>query len=352
MKGGWVCVVLAVLMLGCAREETPCTVDEAQVFAALADRRITALSVSNTVMVAARIREICSGKMLSPKMFPYWANGTAMKIVPSLVAAERLDLMIASNGVDRTDASDAKVLERYNRILKKNCRTVSELATLFAPSTDAFLAQFGRESRQEAFFSRDVRFSVAERDVRQYYQQYSNAVANAENFNAAAMARATNACARLKAGEAWEAVAKEVTDDGRDENDQASVGYFEYWQDIQLKNAEVPEVAAAVARLKPGEWTDPIETAEGLVIARLNGTDPESGAYRCARILVQLAVTPQLIPSQELTGYLLKRKRQQFMYSIREDLVKDYPAVFPLGTNFTYKIWFESQKLRKGFNPL
>jgi len=291
-------------------------------------------------------------KALSPKQFPYWANSTAMKMVPALVAAERLDLMICSNGVTRTAASDTAVLSRYNGILRKSCGTVDELAAEFGEYATAFEIQFGRESRQEAFFSADSRFKVTDKDVTNYYNSYSNSLATAEKYNSNAFLRATNVCARLKAGEEWIKVAKEETDEGKDAADKAAATYYEFWEDLYVKNSQEPEVVEAVTQLKPGEWTAPIETGEGIVIAKFLGRDAESGAYKCARILIQLAILPQEVSPKNLPNYLTAKKRKRYEYSIREDLVADYPAQFPLGTNFTYKIWSEPKQLKKGFNVL
>lgn len=352
MKYLWTIPCLMFFVFGCDRQSPVAQCDTSQVFVSVGDRLITAQSVSNSVMILARIREMRTRKQLDPRQFPYWANATAMKMIPALLTAERMDMMIVSNGVSQTERADAAVLGRYNRILNKSYRSFRELAESFGALSEPFRRQISRESRLEAFFSADRRFDVTARDVTKYYQSYSNGVESAKNYNAAAIAKATNACERLKKGEAWSVVAKETTDDGRDECDSGSARFYEHWEDLQLKNSPYPEVAAAVARLKPGEWTDPIESAEGVVIARLNEMDPASGAYKCARILIQLAIAPEEIPTESLTSHLLAKKRQQYQFSIREDLLEAYPATFPLGTNFTYKIWAEPKQLKKGFNRL
>ena len=114
---------------------------------------------------------------------------------------------------------------------------------------------------------------------------------------------------------------------------------------------EMHALAEAVARLDPGQFTKPIETDEGIVIVKFI-EKTEDDLYRCARILFELAIEPVPVPEKDLEAHVAARKRASWQRSMQDEVAESYPAKFPLGTNFVYKIWKEPRPLRRGFNPM
>ena len=341
---------LALSLCGCSvdQDASEPKTDESTVLVALTNRNITVNVVSNRIQILDKIKT-AQGRKIKGKRFPYWANITAMKIVPALVAAARFDLKFDSEHFRETESSDALVLAKYNRLLKKDYPDADSLIASFGPLAPEFKRQFTHESRMEAYYATIPALTVTQKDIERYYSTYSNRLAMATQANSNVLARANETYAKLKGGANWDELAPQMTDEGKSEDDAASTNNWREWEDIAPKDFYLPAVAEAVGTMKPGEISAPIETSEGIVIVKFLGKT-EDNRYRCARILFYLAILPEEIPQKSLQAYLKQKKRYQRQFSVLAELREMYPAQYPLGTNFTYKIWKEPRPLRKGFN--
>lgn len=342
---------LALSLCGCSDNQhfqKSEAADDSTVFVALTNRSITVNVVSNRILILDKIKA-AQGRKIKDKRFPYWANITAMKIIPALVAAARFDLKFDDEHFQRTDASDALVLAKYNRMLKNDYPDADSLIASFGSLAPEFKRQFVHESRMEAFYATKPALAVTQKDIDGYYNNFSNRLAMATQANSNVLARASEAYAKLKAGANWDELAPQMTDEGKSEDDAASANNWREWEDISPKDFYLPSVAEAVITMKPGEISMPIETSDGIVIVKFI-KKTEDNRYRCARILFYQAIVPEEIPQKNLQAYLKQKKRYQCQFSVLAELRELYPAQYPLGTNFTYKIWKEPRPLRKGFN--
>lgn len=340
------CAIFA--LCGCGRESVGKS-GASTVFASVAGRDITVDSVSNRVMILAKVRE-SQGKKLLPGQFPYWANACAMTMIPALVTSTRFDMMLKERRIDATPESDAAVLAKYNRLFKSDFKSAGEVAHSLGALGDTFLEQFAHESRMEAYYASATGLNVTERDVHRYYVDFTNRVNMAKAKNASSWLKANETYERLVAHGDWDEIAQASTEEGKS-GDESAKNYWSEWDSLALKDIQPQALAEAVARLEPGQFTKPIETDEGIVIVKFI-EKTEEDLYRCARILFELAIEPEQIPESKLGEYLAQKKRARRQYSLLDDLKEDYPATFPLGTNFVYKIWHEPKRLRKGFNML
>ena len=345
----------AIILVGCLvaggcgeNHEVPAK-DDSTVFVSVLGKDITVNTVSNRVMMLAKISE-AQGKKISRKMFPYWANATAMKMVPALVAAIRLDRLLEGRQIFPTPTSDAATLDKYNRLFKTDFKTKAEMAKSLGPLGSTFMEQFGYESRMEQWYKTSPLFKVRERDKINYYNMLTNRINAAKERNKVSEKKAKETYARLLAGGNWDEIAREATEEGK-EGDEAAKEYWSEWDSLALKDFKPQALAEAVARLSPGQFTPPIVTEEGILIVRFI-EKTEDDLYKCARILFELAIEPIIVPENKLDELLVSKKHASWQWSVRDEIKEAYPAKFPLGTNFVYKIWKEPKPLRKGFNPM
>lgn len=112
--------------------------------------------------------------------------------------------------------------------------------------------------------------------------------------NAIVYARATNVWNRLKAGEAFVKLVQEATEVEDERNENGEWGTF----DLSAFDQE-PALKAALAALKPGEFTPPVEGDNALMIARLNERD-EVGGLDISRIVFRLPLFYTAAPREEI----------------------------------------------------
>ena len=346
--------VAAIILVGCMAvggcgKSQEASKGDSTVFVSVVGHDITVGTISNRVMLLAKAKE-AQGKKISEKVFPYWANRTAMKMVPAMVAAIRFDRLLAGRKISSTPDSDASMLKKYNLLFKTDFKTKEEMAGFLGPLGDTFLEQFAYESRMAAWYAVSPLFKIGENDKSRYYASFTNRLNAAKERNKASARKANETYERLSSGGDWGEIARETTEEGK-EGDDAAKEYWSEWDSLALKDFRPQTLAEAVARLSPGQFTKPIETDEGIVIVKFI-EKTEDDLYKCARILFELAIEPTIIPENKLENFLLAKKHASWQQSMQDEVAEAYPAKFPLGTNFVYKIWKEPRPLRKGFNPL
>lgn len=97
--------------------------------------------------------------------------------------------------------------------------------------------------------------------------------------------------ARIKAGESFDTLAKDYSEDPGSAAQYGSLGGF------QKKTTWVPSFGDAVAKLQPSQISEPIQTSFGWHIIRLNGVKAEGAdtLYDASHILLRVTPSPEAI---------------------------------------------------------
>lgn len=310
-------------------------------FAIVNGRPITAQFVKDSVLISAKIRELAKRK--PTPAFGKWSNREAMRIASGLTYAVAIEIDLESRGIAATAESDAETLARYNLMMRRSAKSVDELAPLFGELEPVFRRQFARDSRIDALYRQTPELEVKEKDISRYFVNLSNRVERCRKINEGAWKKINRAWDELQKGGKWENVATNYSEDAILEKTYAD--NWKDWMSIDVAKLEPPELAAAVRGLTVGGYTKPMETEEGLVIARVN--EREGDFCGLSRILVRSAEEVE-IPDRETAikqiGAELKRDfQQEYISELKERMKFEYP----LGTKFYYRIWPEEEAKRK-----
>jgi len=97
--------------------------------------------------------------------------------------------------------------------------------------------------------------------------------------------------ARVRAGESFDTLAKDYSEDPGSATHYGALGGF------QKRDGWVPAFANAVASLQPGQVSEPIQTSFGWHLIRLNATKVEGSdtLYDAAHILLRVTASPEAI---------------------------------------------------------
>ena len=290
--------------------------------------------VRDTVLIIARIREIRKRK-INPKNFNAWANSIAPKVAKGLISAILIDAELDRRGVLATPQSDAKMLERYRRSTKMKGATFDAIAKKFGSLEPLFRRQFARESRFVAFMDGQGLETVTDEQLVAFYKNATNRLERCRKINEVAQAKAEATWKRLDAGEPWDIVATNATEDALLEPTYAD--NWESWMVLQLSKVDPPELAIALKGMKAGAFTRPILTDEGIVIAKVNETDETT--YDLARILIRSAIDYKIPNRDEAIKSIRRDRKEEFQMDLVNELMSRAKIEYPLGTNFVYKIW-------------
>ena len=304
------------------------------VFVTVNGRSITADSVRDIVLLQARMMQLARNPIQADQ-FTNWANNVAMQLVPGLVSSELLNDAILRSGESPDEEDVAKTLTNYCYSCGFSITNRETLAEYFGPLKAVFNEQFERSARFAAYARRHFSQEVTEAEISEHFSNLSNQVQVAEMIDKSARKKAEAAWGRLKAGEAWEKVAKDCSEDKfyLAENEKFSCE----WADVGLDGFSYPELAAALPTLKKGDYSRPLETEEGLLIVKV--IDVIGNTKRLARIMFRMA-QPVVIPSaEEVRAKLTAERYQLAQLAFLERLRKEAKIDYPMGTNFTYLIW-------------
>lgn len=310
-------------------------------FAIVNGRPITAQFVKDTVLISAKIRELATRKPTPP--FGKWSNREAMRIAPGLTYAVAIEIDLESRGIGATAESDAATLARYNRMMRRSAKSVDELAPLFGELAPAFRHQFARESRMDALYRQTPELEVKEKDISRCFANLSNRVERCKKINEDAWKKINCAWEELQKGGKWENVATNYSEDAILEKTYAD--NWKDWMSIDLAKLEPPELAAAVRGLAAGGYTKPMETEEGLVIARVNERDGDFCGL--SRILVRSAEDVEIPDRETVVKQIANEFKRDFQQEYIAELKEKMRFEYPLGTKFYYRIWPEEDTRRK-----
>lgn len=331
-------MVFLCTAIGCAPSDPLAKVE----FIRAGDICVTAADTRDAVLLLAEIRRL-SGHPVKETDFPKWANRTAMRIVPSLLSSAQLEREFQRIGLATTPEAEAIVLKRFQTQTRHPTNTLDQLAAAFRGSGKSFRRQFANESKMESYFLSNKDCQVTDEEVEVAEAQMRTAAKKTEQDNAAAKKRGEEAWKSLKAGEDWSVVARKYSEDkllyGKDCN------YDREWETFAPKNFYLKEVAEAVVGKKPGEFTRPVDTDEGLVIVKV--VSVENDQYTCVRILIRLRYNVEIRSRKALKEELVWQKRKDAQLNLLRALREKVSIEYPLGTNFCYKIWEEPASSQK-----
>jgi len=326
---------LVLIIIGC--DNKPKTPDELEkvAFAVVDGRPLTAARVKNAVLVTAEIRKL-KRQPVKQAQFPRWANNAAMIIMRGMVSSMLVEDEAKRLGIKATDESDARILARYNSMLKGDAKSVKELAKRFGEVEPAFREQFAMESLLDEFFNSTVP-PVKPEEVTKFMRTASNRVAHVSRVNSMALEKGLKAWDELKKGESWESVAAKYHE--KDLTEEESADSTRDWYSFRLRECVYPEVAKAVQGMQAGEYTKPLETAGGLMIVKVNEIDGE--VYTCVRIFIKMMKDLKMPDEKAAEHMVAKKNFDRRQIELIKELREKHKVEYPLGTNFVYKIWEE-----------
>lgn len=316
-----------VLLTGCAREDQSS-------FAVIDGKPLAQSEVKQIVLVQARMFELRGGK-IRKNQFADWCNTTAAKIIPGLVSARLIDTAARSAGIKPTQEDVDAVLAGYNSACGKQKLSVDELAALFGDEREMFLELFARSVRKKAFERINLAVDVSDGEVAAELEQRTNALQIAIQIDGTAKTNGAAAWKRLCSGEDWNKVAAECSEDRL--VDPANEDFALEWATVDGTGMGYPELAKVLPSLKEGDFSKPIEIEEGLVIVR--ATEVENGRWTLARMLFRMAEPVEVPSPEEVRSEIAREKAVNAQIELLKQLMAKATITYPLGTNFTVKIW-------------
>lgn len=313
---------------------------------------ITAEYVRDIALMVAKITEL-SGKKVSADIIPAWGNSFAMKITPNLISSKLISNEANRLGIKPTAESDAETLAKFNRQTRSMAKSKEELAEKFGSLKQVFLSNFEAESQRTAYFDSLPELRVTDRDVEEFYLDLTNRLEKIAKLDANARKKCRKVEERLAAGTDWETVADRFSEDAT--VDKANKIYSKEWGYFKIKDMQPLDLAIAVAMLETNKWTKAVETDEGLVIAKLLNRDGD--LVSLARILIRLPIRLEVPSREEAVRKIMQTKQNDFQLELLPRLRAQSKIEYPLGTNFTYRIWNipekgKRQKQQKPRSPL
>ena len=327
-------ICLAALLLGGCREGR----DETA-FAVVDGKPLTAAFVKDSVLIKAKIFEL-SGNPIPEADFIGWANRTGLGMIGSLINSELLENEIQRAGVVPTDDDRKRTLANYNSQAGQKAESLDELAVKFGELERPFRCQFERSVRLAAYGRIYWKTEISDGFLQQYFVAISNDFKRAQRIDADAAAKAKKAYARLRAGEDWLTVATECSEDKA--LNPANAKNVKEWMWVGEDAFGIKELAAQLPKMGKGDFTEPIETREGLAIIRLE--DRNLRLNKLARMLFRMA-RPIAIPAdrEKARSALAERMLVQKRAETLSRLQKAATITYPLGQELTYKIWKDGQ---------
>ena len=320
-------------------------------FCVIDGEAITAEYVRDISLMVVKIAEL-GGKKVPARAIPAWGNSFAMKITPNLISAKLLSNEANRLGIKPTDESDAETLAKFNKQTRSRAQSKEELADKFGSLKDVFLRNFEAESQRSAYFGSIPELSVTDSDVDAFYLDLTNRLEKLAKLDAIAREKGRKVEESLAGGEDWDTVAGKYSEDATIRKEYKS--FSKEWGTFKIKEIEPLDLAIAVAMLETNKWTRPIETGEGLVVAKLLNREGDSASL--ARILIRLPIHLDVPSREEAIRKIKQKKSDDYQLELMPKLKAQAKMEYPLGTNFIYRIWNipekgNRQKPRKSREP-
>ena len=323
---------IAAVLAGCGRGDSNGRADPA-VYVVVNGKPVTVEYVSNSVMVAARSMELVHRPV--KKNFAKWANRMATARSRTFVTSEMIDQELVRRGVEPTAESDKSELAKYNGAMRAKYASVDELADAYGVLKPAFMELFRKGSRLAAYMDAKEELKISDEDVAAHIEKTRSIIVRSEEVNRRAKENGEKAYERLAAGEDWESVAKDCSED-----DEVRGKFpWQEWETFRLDGFFLPEVSLALAGKKKGFVTRPLDTDQGLVIVKV--VDEEKGLFTCVRILFRMTDVPKLPTGDEARKELRERRERRIQQELYDESREKSQVEFPNGTNNVLTVWRE-----------
>lgn len=343
--------LLCCVLCGCGRQSSPAEAPSKPVVTNLEDvvffkvngDAVTAAEVKSRVLLQAKIAEL-RRQPIKEGQFAEWANGMAMRLTPNLLAMRLWAGELDAKKVVPSAEDAASVLKHYNAATRSKAKTLEELASKFGPLADLFRRQADFDARFATYQRQYLPVRVSDLAVSVRLEGLSNQVEQVAEIDARAWSRAQEAHRRLKGGEAWEQVAPKYTEDGL-----VNAEHAEYWKEWEYFNPEdvwYRGVREALKGLKKGDFTAPFDSDEGLLIVKV--VDIDDKIYTCVRMLFRMGEPVEIPEREQMVAQIKVEKMRKLQHDKLVELHDAAKIDYPLGTNFTYRIWPVEKKDGKG----
>lgn len=323
---------MSLIMVGCSAR------DELQhvVFAVIDGSPITAAEVRDLVLLKQSIAT-AAGKPIKPKGFKRWANSTALRSIPNIIAMRLLDRKFSQLGVRRSPVSDKQILFRYNRLFRTKCKTLDEFSEKIEGNRDLFLKQLDYESRIQAYtLSVSNALTVTDEELSSRMEFDLNERKKAIDFNQTASNRAMKCFALLNKNAPWNEMSAKFSEDVLLSADNRD--FTNKWDVVNVAtNQPNTALLAKLRPLKAGEWTEPVELDDGLAIVRV--LRRENDEVTCARILFRLAQIQPETDVESLRDVMMKEAIEQHFEILLKSLHRQAKIEYPMGVNVNYEIF-------------
>ena len=227
----------------------------------------------------------------------------------------------AAEGVKVSDELLAKYRKRaFAGLRAKGDRSFDDLLKVSGVSGDYLERQVAAEALRQAISDRlfaQNPTNIPDSYVDGQLQNISDYNARMTVTNAQVYARATNVWNRLKAGEDFVKLVHEETEVDDEKADDGQWGVF----DLSAFDQE-PGLKAALAALKPGEFTPPVEGDNGLMIARLNERDV-TGGLDISRIIFRLPLFYKPAPREKILEAAYEKYRKSLFDRKLKELLEN-----------------------------
>ena len=327
------CYSLAMAFAGCGRGDANSESDQS-IYVVVNGKPITVEYVSNAVMVAAKTMELAH-RPVQKKNFAKWANRMATARSRAFVSSEMMDQELVRRGVEPTAESDKAELAKYNDTMRGRYSSVEELADAYGGLKPTFIDLFRKGSRLAAYMATREELKIPEEEIAAYIEKTRSIIVRSEEVNRRAMENGEKAYERLAAGEDWEAVAKDCSED---EEERGKFPWQE-WETFRLQDFFLPEVSLALAGKSKGYVTRPLDTDQGLVIVKV--VDEDDGLYTCARILFRMTEVPELPTHDDAEKTLKEQRIRRIQQELFDESRERSKVEFPNGTNNVLTVWKE-----------
>lgn len=321
-------VFTMMLVSGCGKAPEP------RQLAVVNGKAITDAYLRDVVRVQAKISEL-SGKKVSDEPFQVWGNKRADEIFPSIVTGEILAQAIEKAGIVPESNDIQRVFAKYNKLTRQKASTPEELFNKFGELSDEFKVQFERSCLLEAYGNHFNNPGITDEEVEELIWERDALAKFAVTLDKKGKENANKAWERLKAGEVWDIVAEECSED-RLVNPQ-NEDFKNLWGIFGPDGLGYPALAAALPNLNPGDYSMPIDVDEGLIIVKV--LERGHGYWKLARMLFRMA-EPVTVPTAEVAREEIRdRKAADAKKGFMERARNEAEVTYPAGTNFNFRVF-------------
>jgi hypothetical protein len=322
-------IIAILLAVGCSKAPEP------RALAVVNGRVITDQYLRDVVLIQARMQRMSGKKVPGEKGFSKWANSKAIATFPSLVSAEML-----LDGIEKAqivpDSNDVRaVLFKYNHNMRARANTPEELYGLFGEQKKEFERQFHRSCQMQAYNRHFANQTVSEEEIAELIDEKKAIKDMSDKIDALGRKNAEAAWQRLAAGEDWNTVAEECSEDKLVHAPNESLK--DEWGVFGPDALGYPDLAIAIRSMHVGDFSKPIDIDEGIVIVKV--TEEGEGYHRLARMLFRMAEPVKIPNEEEAKSEIIDRKAKAAQEIFLKKLRKEVVVTYPSGTNFNFTVF-------------